>query len=104
MLAATGAGATGEAATGAGNGRDSTGAIAAWREGLLVARDMPLSRVLDELGRHRHGHLGCDPQIANRPISGNFSLADTDTTLVFLAEAHGLRLHQLTRYWVRLST
>ena len=78
--------------------------IAAWREGLLVARDMPLSRVLDELGRHRHGHLGCDPQIANRPISGNFSLADTDTTLVFLAEAHGLRLHHLTRYWVRLST
>lgn len=76
---------------------------AAWRDGLLVARDRPLAEVLDELGRYRHGHLGCDPQIAGKRISGNFSLANIDATLTFLAQAHGLQLHYLTRYWVRVS-
>ncbi|MDF3160678.1 FecR family protein [Pseudomonas proteolytica] len=77
--------------------------VAAWRDGLLVARDMPLAQVLRELGRYRNGHLGCAPEIAGRRINGNFNLADTDATLLFLAQAQGLRLHALTRYWVRLS-
>lgn len=76
---------------------------AAWRDGLLVARDMPLAQLLEELRRYRNGHLGCDPEIAQRRINGNFNLADTDATLAFLAQAHGLRLHSLTRYWIRLS-
>ena len=77
---------------------------AAWRDGLLAVRDMPLANVLRELGRYRNGYLGCAPEIAHRPISGNFNLADTDATLAFLARSHGLQLHTLTRYWVRLST
>lgn len=76
---------------------------AAWRDGLLIARDMPLGEVLKELARYRHGHLGCDPQIASRRISGNFNLADTDATLDFLGQAHGLRVRYLTSYWVRVS-
>lgn len=76
---------------------------AAWRDGLLVARDRPLAEALDELGRYRHGHLGCDPQIAGKRISGNFSLANIDATLTFLAQAHDLQLHYVTRYWIRVS-
>ena len=76
---------------------------AAWRDGLLIARDKPLREVLDELARYRHGHLGCDPQIAGKRISGNFNLADIDATLGFLVRAHDLQLHYLTRYWVRVS-
>ncbi|MDN7143202.1 FecR family protein [Pseudomonas sp. JQ170] len=76
---------------------------AAWRDGVLAVRDMPLTDVLQELGRYRNGYLGCAPDIARRPISGNFNLTDTDATLAFLAQAHGLQLHSLTRYWVRLS-
>ncbi|HDS1818589.1 TPA: FecR domain-containing protein [Pseudomonas putida] len=76
---------------------------AAWRDGLLTVRAMPLADLLRELGRYRSGYLGCDPHIAQRTISGNFNLADTDATLAFIAQAHGLRLHAMTRYWVRLS-
>lgn len=76
---------------------------AAWRDGLLVARDMPLAELLGELGRYRTGYLGCEPHIAKRKISGNFNLEDTDTTLAFIAQAHGLRLHSVTRFWVRMS-
>lgn len=76
---------------------------AAWRDGLLVARDMPLGELLGELGRYRSGYLGCESRIAQRRISGNFNLDDTDATLAFIAQAHGLRLHTMTRYWMRLS-
>lgn len=75
----------------------------AWRDGLLVARAMPLAELLGELSRYRRGHLGCDPEIARRSISGNFNLNDTDATLRFIAQAYGLRLHGMTRYWMRLS-
>ncbi|MBK4989193.1 FecR domain-containing protein [Pseudomonas sp. S36] len=74
-----------------------------WTDDLLVARGMPLADVLAELSRYRAGYLGCEPGIAQRPISGNFNVRNIDATLAFLANAHGLRLHSLTRYWVRLS-
>lgn len=76
---------------------------AAWRDGLLAVRDVPLADVLRELGRYRNGYLGCAPQIAGRLISGNFNLTDIDATLVFLAHSQGLQLHSLTRYWLRMS-
>lgn len=76
---------------------------ASWRDGLLLAREQPLAELLSELGRYRHGHLGCDPAIASLPISGNFQLDDIDATLHFIAQAHGLHLHRMTRYWVRLG-
>ncbi|TBU93293.1 FecR domain-containing protein [Stutzerimonas kirkiae] len=77
---------------------------ASWRDGLLLAREQPLAELLAELGRYRHGHLGCDPAIAGLPISGNFQLDDIDATLRFIARAHGLRLHSVSRYWIRLSS
>lgn len=74
----------------------------AWRDGMLIAREMPLASVLDELARYRVGYLGCDPQIAQLPISGNFSTTTPEATLRFLAQAYGLEIQQRTRYWVRL--
>lgn len=76
--------------------------IAAWHDGLLMARNQPLSDVLAELGRYRNGYLGCDPDIAGALISGNFQLDDLDRTLDFLAQSHDLRLQRLTRWWVRV--
>ncbi|MDD0975749.1 FecR family protein [Pseudomonas fontis] len=75
----------------------------AWRDGVLVARDMPLERVLAELGRYRHGRLSCDPQLAQLPISGHFQLEDINATLGSLAHAHGLKLHSVLGLWTRLS-
>ncbi|QLF93751.1 FecR family protein [Pseudomonas sp. ABC1] len=82
---------------------DTPAPSASWRDGLLLARGQPLAELLAELNRYRHGHLGCDPAIASLPISGNFQLDDIDATLRFIAQAHGLQLHRVTRYWVRLS-
>ncbi|WP_028696071.1 FecR domain-containing protein [Pseudomonas cremoricolorata] len=75
----------------------------AWRDGMLIARSMPLGTLVGELGRYRNGYLGCDPRIAQRIISGNFNLDDIDATLAFIAQTHDLRLQTLTRYWMRFS-
>lgn len=83
-----------------GNANDAT----AWRDGLLTARNMPLGDLVAELGRYRPGYLGCDPQVAGRAVSGNFNLHDIDATLAFIAKVQGLRLHAMTRYWLRLSS
>lgn len=71
-------------------------AVAAWREGLLVVSGRPLSYVLAELGRYRHGRVMLlDRAAGGRAISGVFDLADPDQALGILAEATGLRLTRL---------
>lgn len=75
---------------------------AAWREGSLIANDMPLAQLLVELGRYRNGVLGCDPAIAGLLVSGAFPVPDTDRALTVLATGLPLRIETRTRYWVRV--
>lgn len=74
----------------------------AWRDGMVIAREMPLASLLDELSRYRVGYIGCDPHIAQLPVSGNFSTTMPEETLKFVAQSHHLSIQRLTRYWVRL--
>jgi transmembrane sensor len=74
-----------------------------WQSGNLLVNDRPLSEVLAELARHRHGRLACDPAVAQLRISGVFPLADTDRALTLLTRGFPLRRRSLTRYWVTLG-
>ncbi|CAM4212607.1 FecR domain-containing protein [Kerstersia similis] len=71
-----------------------------WREGMLMARDMPLGELLQELGRYRHGVLNVSPAARDLRVSGAFPLADTDGSLVLLAETLPIQVRRRTRYWV----
>lgn len=72
----------------------------AWRDGVLVARRMPLARFVEELGRYRAGIVRCDAAVAGVEISGVFPLDDTDRALRALTQVFALRLEWRTRYWV----
>ncbi|MBB3181865.1 FecR domain-containing protein [Variovorax sp. Sphag1AA] len=74
----------------------------AWRQGSIVANDMPLAELLSELGRYRSGVLSCDPSIAGLPVSGAFPVPDTDRALAVLATGLPVRIETRTRYWVRV--
>lgn len=74
----------------------------AWTDGLLVARDMRLDEFAAALGRYRHGHLGCDPKVAEMRVSGVFPLQDTEAALALLTRTRPVRTRALTRYWVTL--
>lgn len=75
----------------------------AWSRGLLLADNLPLEQLLEELGRYRGGHLGCDPAIARLPVMGSFPLHDPDQALALLEAALPVRVRRLASWWVTLE-
>lgn len=78
-------------------------AQASWRDGGLIALDMPLAELVQELARYRPGYLGCAPEVAHLQVSGAFTLDDTDRALAALAASFAVQVHYRTRYWVRVE-
>lgn len=66
-----------------------------WVDGLFVAEGVPLGQLVTELGRYRHGVLGCDPQVANLRVVGTFSVRDTDRALASLVGILPVRVNRL---------
>ncbi|WP_339548368.1 FecR domain-containing protein [Pseudomonas sp. RA_35y_Pfl2_P32] len=75
----------------------------AWRRGVLLADNLPLGQLLEELGRYRHGHLACDPAVAQMPVMGSFPLKDTDQALRLLAAALPITLEKPMPWWVNVG-
>jgi ferric-dicitrate binding protein FerR (iron transport regulator) len=76
---------------------------AAWSEGLIVTRDMRLRDFLEQVGRYRHGYLGCSDEIADLRLSGVFRLEDPEQLLQLLPQTLPVRLRQRTRWWIRVE-
>jgi transmembrane sensor len=74
-----------------------------WEQGMLLAKEMPLQTVVRELGRYRRGVLRCDPAVADLPVSGAFSLTDTEASLQLLKATFPIHVRRITPYWVTIS-
>ncbi|MCL7931015.1 FecR domain-containing protein [Halomonas llamarensis] len=72
-------------------------------QGRLVAESMRVIEVVEMLARYRHGVVRCAPEVANRRVSGVFSLQDTDRALASLADALSLEVVYRTPLWVTLK-
>lgn len=75
----------------------------AWARGILLARDIPLSDVIRELGRYRHGHLSVDPAVADLRVYGGFPLHDIDQTLALLADVLPIRISHPLPWWTSIG-
>ncbi|MNE77579.1 fec operon regulator FecR [compost metagenome] len=75
----------------------------AWEHGMLLARDMRLADLLQELGRYRPGVLRCHPAVRELKVSGAFPLTDTDASLRLLGDTLPVAIQGLTRYWVTVE-
>ncbi|WP_166220756.1 FecR domain-containing protein [Pseudomonas atagonensis] len=75
----------------------------AWRQGLLLADNLPLGELIEELGRYRPGHLHCDPEVAQVPVMGSFPLRDTDQALRLLEAALPIRVDKTFDWWVSVG-
>lgn len=59
--------------------------ITAWQRGLLIFRDTPLARVIDEVNRYRPGRIILmDNKIGSRHVVANFRLDRIDDVIVFV--------------------
>ncbi len=62
--------------------------VTAWQDGLLIVRDWPLSRVVEEINRYRSGKIVVmDALLGQRMITGTFRLDHLDD---FIGQARGL--------------
>lgn len=74
-----------------------------WQSGMLLAQQMRLADLLEELGRYRAGVLRCDASVAGLTVSGAFSLRDTDASLRLLQQSLPVSVSSLTGYWVTIE-
>ncbi|MDR6713684.1 transmembrane sensor [Pseudomonas hunanensis] len=71
----------------------------AWSEGMLVAADIPLGEVLDELSRYHFGHIAVSPQVAALKVFGNLPLSDVDSALAMLAASLPISIEKPLPWW-----
>lgn len=75
----------------------------AWSEGRLVATQMPLCELAEQIQRYRRGYIRCDERIADLKVSGVFALHSTDNVLHSLPTILPIQVQFQTPYWVSLS-
>lgn len=74
-----------------------------WTRGIYVAEGVSLRRFVEELGRHRHGYLGCSPEVAALRVVGSFPLADTERALDMLPLVLPVRIRRVMPWWVSIE-
>lgn len=69
----------------------------AWLKGRLIFRDQPLASVIQELQRYQSGKIFItDSHLANKRISGNYKLNDTQALLANLAHMTGAKIRHFS--------
>jgi transmembrane sensor len=76
--------------------------FAVWRNGSLIAVNMPLGRFVERFRAYRPGMLLLDDSLAELPVSGTFPLARSDLALNALENSYPVEIRRLTRYvtWI----
>jgi len=69
----------------------------AWRNGLLVADDMPVRLWAHELMRYTDQQLECDPALGELRVSGTFPIDDLPLALAMLAQTYTLQVRRTGR-------
>jgi transmembrane sensor len=78
--------------------------ISAWRSGVLVFRQTPLSHVVAEINRYRPGRVVLLARaLADRPVSGRFAIASLDTVLLQIQRSYDLSARTLPGHVLVLS-
>ena len=84
-------------AAGARRGQRDLDDIGDWMTGELVARDRPMTEILDALRRYYGGAiLVQDSAFARTRVTGIYDLRDPAATLASLASSHGATLHRVS--------
>lgn len=75
----------------------------AWIHGVLVAQDLPLSEVVETLGRHFQGHVSIAPNVAGLRVFGSYPLRDPVRALTMLESVLPIRIHRPLPWWIGIE-
>lgn len=74
-----------------------------WAKGVLLAEDIPLGALIDELSRYVPGHLSVSPAAAQLRVIGGFPLNDPDRVLTLLQEVLPIRVKRTLPWWTTVE-
>ncbi|MBB1593219.1 FecR family protein [Achromobacter sp. UMC46] len=74
-----------------------------WTSGVLLAEDVPLDVLLNELGRYLPGHLGVSPEAAGLRVVGGFPLRDPDQVLALLERVLPITVKRPLPWWTSVE-
>lgn len=78
--------------------------VAAWRDGQLVAQNVPLRDAVDQLRRYYAGTIVlASASLGERRITGAYNLGDPQDALRAIAQAHGGRVRRITPWLLVVS-
>jgi transmembrane sensor len=64
--------------------------VTAWQEGLLIFRDRPLARVVEEVNRNRQGKIVVvTVELRQRAVNGDFEIAKLDSFVTQVEQLFG---------------
>lgn len=75
----------------------------AWARNVLLADNIPLKDLIEELARYRRGHLGVTPAIADLRVMGTYPLDDPDRVLAMLESALPVQVRRTLPWWVTVE-
>ena len=75
----------------------------AWTQGVLIADNIPLRQVVDELRRYRRGHLGVADEVAELKVYGHFPIQDSERVLRMLSSVLPVRIAQPLPWWTSIE-
>lgn len=70
--------------------------------GRYVARNVPLSDMLRELGRYRRAYLSVSPEVAHLPVFGSFPMTEPDRVLSMLESVMPIQVRRPFPGWIRI--
>lgn len=71
--------------------------------GILIAHNIPLEQVVQELRRYYGGHLVLDPALAQLPVFGSYPAYDLERTLSMLTSVMPIRIRRPLPWWVSIG-
>jgi transmembrane sensor len=75
----------------------------AWTRGLLVAQNIPLAELVQELRRHYPGHLSLAPEAASLRVFGSYPANDPERTLAMLESVISIRVRRPLPWWISVD-
>lgn len=75
----------------------------AWTAGTLMAENITLGEVVEELRRYSPGHIGVADEVAQLKVFGNFPIDDIDRVLGMLATALPIRIERPMPWWTHIE-
>lgn len=72
----------------------------AWKNGMLMADQMPLQDLVTEINRYQHGYIQVDASLRQMKISGSFAVNDIDTLARALELSYPIQVKSYLQHYV----